>query len=378
MILPQRELFNIPEDVAYLNTAYMSPLLNSVVSACDEGVRMKARPWELMISDFYDTVDDARRLFADLVNVDKEGVAIVPSASYGIETAVKNLNVGLDRTVVLLENQFPSNVYPWHRLVEKKGGKVVKVELLDEESATQAVLKKINTECAIVALPNVLWTNGRLIDLVSIRKRCDQVGAALVLDLTQSLGAIKTDFNIIKPDFAVVAGYKWLLCPYSTGFLYVDPKWRNGEPIEEGWITRADSRDFSGLVNYTKNYELGANRYDVGERANFALMPGVVSALRQILDWGIDNIHSTLAENNNKLALELKEIGLSSMPEHLRGPHFLGIKLPVYAPKDLISRLAVENVYLSERGGSLRITPHLWNNERDFKKLKNVLSKHLK
>jgi selenocysteine lyase/cysteine desulfurase len=194
----------------------------------------------------------------------------------------------------------------------------------------------------------------------------------LVLDLTQSLGAIKTDFNIIRPDFAVVAGYKWLLCPYSTGFLYVDPKWRNGEPIEEGWITRADSRDFSGLVNYTKNYELGANRYDVGERANFALMPGVVSALRQILDWGIDNIHNTLAENNKKLAFELSEIGLSSMPEHLRGPHFLGIKLPVSAPKDLINRLAGEKVYLSERGGSLRITPHLWNNEQDFKKLKNV------
>ena len=96
MILSQRELFNIPEEVAYLNTAYMSPLLNSVVSACDKGVRMKTRPWELMISDFYDTVDDARRLFADIVNVDTEGVAIVPSASYGIETAVKNLNVGLN------------------------------------------------------------------------------------------------------------------------------------------------------------------------------------------------------------------------------------------------------------------------------------------
>ena len=98
----------------------------------------------------------------------------------------------------------------------------------------------------------------------------------------------------------------------------------------------------------------------------------------QIRDWGIDNIHNTLAENNKKLAFELSEIGLSSMPEHLRGPHFLGIKLPVSAPKDLINRLAGEKVYLSERGGSLRITPHLWNNEQDFKKLKNVLSKHLK
>ena len=378
MIPCQRSLFSIPNEVVYLNTAYMSPLMNSVVDAINHGAKLKASPWDLTINDFFENSELVRELFANLVNVSLKNIALVPSASYGLETAAKNLKVGSGRSVVMLENQFPSHVYPWQRLVKETGGKLIKVKEKQDRNLTELVLELINEQCAIVAVPNVLWTNGRLIDLVSIRKRCDQVGAALVLDLTQSLGAIKTDFNIIKPDFAVVAGYKWLLCPYSTGFLYVDPKWRNGEPIEEGWITRADSRDFSGLVNYTKNYESGANRYDVGERANFALMPGVVSALRQILEWGIDNIHSTLAENNNKLALELAEIGLSSMPEHLRGPHFLGIKLPVSAPKDLINRLAGENVYLSERGGSLRITPHLWNNDQDFKKLKNVLSKHLK
>jgi selenocysteine lyase/cysteine desulfurase len=378
MILSQRKLFKIPEEVAYLNTAYMSPLLNSVVSACDEGVRLKAQPWELKIPDFYDTVDKARTLFSKLVNVDREGVALVPSASYGIETAAKNLKVGVNRTIVLLENQFPSNVYPWQRLVREQGGKILTVKLPVESSATDAILDKINQQCAIVALPNVLWTNGRLIDLVSVRKRCDEVGAALVLDLTQSLGAISTDFSIIRPDFAVVAGYKWLLCPYSTGFLYVDPKWRNGDPLEEGWVARKGSRDFSALVNYTSNYEAGANRFDVGERANFALMPGVVKALTQIMDWGVNNIQNTLAQNNQKLALELESIGLASIPEHLRGPHFLGVKLPDSAPEDLLMRLASENVYLSERGGSLRITPHLWNNEQDFKKLKDALERHLK
>jgi selenocysteine lyase/cysteine desulfurase len=339
---------------------------------------LKAQPWELKIPDFYDTVDKARTLFSKLVNVDREGVALVPSASYGIETAAKNLKVGVNRTIVLLENQFPSNVYPWQRLVREQGGKILTVKLPVESSATDAILDKINQQCAIVALPNVLWTNGRLIDLVSVRKRCDEVGAALVLDLTQSLGAISTDFSIIRPDFAVVAGYKWLLCPYSTGFLYVDPKWRNGDPLEEGWVARKGSRDFSALVNYTSNYEAGANRFDVGERANFALMPGVVKALTQIMDWGVNNIQNTLAQNNQKLALELESIGLASIPEHLRGPHFLGVKLPDSAPEDLLMRLASENVYLSERGGSLRITPHLWNNEQDFKKLKDALERHLK
>jgi selenocysteine lyase/cysteine desulfurase len=168
-----------------------------------------------------------------------------------------------------------------------------------------------------------------------------------------------------------------LLCPYSTGFLYVDPKWRDGEPLEDGWITRKDSRNFSGLVNYTTDYEPGANRYDVGERANFALMPGVVEALKQILEWGIENIQTTLAENNRNLSKDLESLGLSVLPEYLRGPHFLGVKLPKSAPKNLLSTLVKSNVYLSERGGSLRITPHLWNTQSDFEKLKDTLKKAL-
>lgn len=377
MISCQRDLFTIPKEIAYLNTAYMSPLLKSVVLASEKGLRQKESPWKIIIPDFYESVDEARLLFSRLVNVDVQGVAVVPSASYGIETAAKNLKVGNGRVVLILDNQFPSNVYPWQRLVRNQGGKVVSISIPSGMSLTEKVLNSINESTAIVALPNVLWTNGLIVDLISVRQKCDEVGAALVLDLTQSVGAMKTDFSKIRPDFAVVAGYKWLLCPYSTGFLYVDPKWRNGEPLEDGWITRKDSRNFSGLVNYTTDYEPGANRYDVGERANFALMPGVVEALKQILEWGIENIQTTLAVNNRNLSKELESLGLSVLPEYLRGPHFLGVKLPKSAPKDLLSTLMKSDVYLSERGGSLRITPHLWNTQSDFEKLQDTLKKAL-
>ena len=377
MISCQRGLFTIPEEIAYLNTAYMSPLLKSVVLASEKGLRRKESPWKITIPDFYESVDEARLLFSRLVNVDVHGIAVVPSASYGIETAAKNLKVGNGRVVLTLDNQFPSNVYPWRRLVRNQGGKVVSISVPSDMSLTEKVLNSIDESTAIVALPNVLWTNGLIVDLISVRQKCDEVGAALVLDLTQSVGAMKTDFSKIRPDFAVVAGYKWLLCPYSTGFLYVDPKWRDGEPLENGWITRKDSRNFSGLVNYTTDYEPGANRYDVGERANFALMPGVVEALKQILEWGIENIQTTLAVNNRNLSKELENLGLSVLPEYLRGPHFLGVKLPKSAPKDLLSTLVKSDVYLSERGGSLRITPHLWNTQSDFEKLKDTLKKVL-
>lgn len=373
-IIPcQRDRFDIPRDIAYLNTAYMSPLSHEVVAAIDQGARLKARPWELTIPDFYDQPDRARALFAGLVNADAEGVALIPSASYGIETAARNITIGEGRTVVLLADQFPSHVYPWRRRVRETGGEIVTVTPPKGEAATEAVLAAIDERCAVAALPNVLWTTGALIDLAAVRKRCDEVGAALVLDLTQSAGAMVTDFSIIRPDFAAVAGYKWMLAPYATGFLYVAPHQREGDPLEEGWIARKGSRNFSGLVAYTDDYEPGAIRFDMGQRANFTLMPGVVAALEMLTAWGPEHIEETLAARTASLAERIAELGLVATPAHARGPHFLSAALPATAPSDLLARLAAKGVYISERAGALRITPNLWNDDEDCERFLTAL-----
>lgn len=369
-IIPcQRHRFDIPREVAYLNTAYMSPLAHEVVAAIDRGARMKARPWTLTIPDFYDAPDEARARFARLVNADAEGVALVPSASYGIETAARNLSIGPGKRVLVLADQFPSNVYPWRRRARETGGEVLTVAPPPGEAATGAVLAALDERVAVVALPNVLWTTGARIDLEAVRRRCDETGAALVLDLTQSAGAMVTDFAAIRPDFAAVACYKWLLGPYATGFLYVAPERRGGEPLEEGWIGRKGSRNFAGLVAYTDEYEPGALRFDMGERANFALMGGVVAALDLLLGWGVADIEATLADRCRRLAPRLAALGLAPMPEAARGPHFLTARLPAGAPADLLARLAAAGVHLSARGGSLRITPHLWCDAEDEDRL---------
>lgn len=363
----------MPRDVAYLNTAYMSPLLNKAVEAGDAGLRLKATPWALTIPDFFGPVNKARALFAGLMNANAIDVAIVPSASYGIAAAARNLPVSAGQTIVMLADQFPSHVYSWRKLVAESGAKIVTVDIPVGEAATEAVLAAMDENCAIAALPNVLWTNGARVDLEAVRLRCDEIGAGLVLDLTQSAGAMAIDFAKVRPDFAVVAGYKWLMCPYSTGFLYVHPKHHDGEPLEEGWITRKDGDKFSTLVDYQDDYQPGAERFDMGERANFALMPAVVAALEQLTEWGIDRVEATLATRNSALSSRLSELGLSPTPDHARGPHFIGAALPNGAPDDVVAQLAARQVYVSERGGSLRITPHLYNDETDSDRLIEAL-----
>jgi selenocysteine lyase/cysteine desulfurase len=372
----QRHLFDMPREVAYLNTAYMGPLPLESVEAGLAGARRKQRPWELTPAHFFDESETARTLFAELMRADAEGVAIVPSASYGVGVAAMNLPLRPGSTVVTLKDQFPSNVYPWRRAAAEAGAQVAAVDV-SEGDPTEAVLAAIDARCAVAALPHALWTSGARLDLERIARRCRETGAGLALDLTQSAGALDLDLGAVRPDFAVAAAYKWLLGPYSVGFLWVAPERREGRPLEENWVVRAGAGDFARLIDYADRYMPGARRFDMGERANFALMPAALASLRLLLRWGPARVEATLGRMNARIADKAARLGLAAPAAARRAPHFLSLLLPEDAPEDLVERLAAERVHVSRRGRSLRVTPHLWCDEQDEDRLIEALRRML-
>ena len=221
---------------------------------------------------------------------------------------------------------------------------------------------------AIAALPQVHWTNGGRLDLVRIGAACRRIGAALALDLTQSLGALPFSVRDVQPDFAVAASYKWLLGPYSVGLLYVAPKWHGGKPLEENWIQRANASDFSSLT-YTEDYDEGARRFDMGERSNFALLPAAERAMKQLLEWGVTQISETAGALVLQLARAAAELGYSALAEPLRAPHYLALGRKAAIPKELPEMLARERVFVSVRGSSIRVTPNVYNTVEDCERL---------
>jgi selenocysteine lyase/cysteine desulfurase len=283
---PQRQLFDIPPGVAYLNCAYMAPQLRSVTEAGLSAVQRKASPWTVPPSAFFDESERLRSTFASVAGVDADAIALVPSVSYGIGTAVANVDIAAGQTVVVLAEQFPSNVYPWRAAAAASGAEVLTVARPADGDWTAAVATAVDERTAVVAVPQCHWTDGSIVDLVAVGAAAREVGAALVVDATQSFGAVPFDVAAVQPDFLVTAGYKWLLGPYSLGYLYVAPHRRDGVPLEHNWITRAGSEDFAALVDYRDEPAPGARRYDVGERSNFVLVPMALAALEQILAWG--------------------------------------------------------------------------------------------
>jgi selenocysteine lyase/cysteine desulfurase len=363
MIPSQRHLFDLPREVAYLNCAYMSPLLRRAVNAGQEAMARKARPWTITPADFFKDSERARGLFAGLIGATADDVAIVPSASYGLAVAARNLPLGADRRVLVLPEQFPSNVYTW-RVAAAEAGATAVLDLLDER-------------VGVAALPHCRWTDGALLDLERLGARCREVGAALVIDATQSLGALPFDVRAIRPDFLACAGYKWLLGPYSLGYLYVAPEHQNGRPLEENWIARAGSEDFARLIDYQDGYQPGARRYDVGERSNVALLPASIAGLEQLLEWSVPAIARTLAARTGTIAERASALGLIPTPEERRPGHYLGVRFAGEPPPRLLAELAARNVHLSMRGASLRITPHLYNDDLDVERLFEALQESL-
>ncbi|MCB1745309.1 MAG: aminotransferase class V-fold PLP-dependent enzyme [Gammaproteobacteria bacterium] len=304
----------------------------------------------------------------------------MPAASYGIAVAARNLPVTAGSTILTLADQFPSNVYAWRTLARQRGARLAQIEVMPGQALNETLLRALHDHgeaLSIVALPHCRWTDGALIDLEAVGALCRQHGAALVLDLTQSAGALPIDLGAVDPDFAVTACYKWLLGPYALGFLHVADRWLDGEPLEQGWIGRAGSEDFSRLVDYTDRFAEGAVRFDMGERSSFHLMPMAVAALEQLLDWGVEDIARTLFAKTERIVDFTLErgagLGLIAPSRTHRAGHFLGLSRPQGFPGDLLQTLRARDIHLSQRGNALRVTPHVYNDDEDLERLFDAL-----
>ena len=373
----QRDFFDIPDDVTYLNAAYIAPQLRARRAAGLAAIDQADAPWNVTSDDFFAPVEHLRRLFAEVIGADAEGVALVPSVSYGAGIAAANLEVGPGKEVVVLDEQFPSNVYPWIAALERAGGDIVTVARPEHGSWTAPALEAITQRTAVVTVPNCHWTDGSLLDLAAVGEAAREVGAALALDASQSLGARPFDAAVIQPDFVYAVGYKWLLGPFGLGYLWAAPHRRDGKPLEEGWIVRAGAEDFSGLVDYQDEYAPGARRYDVGQRSTFYLLPMAVAALEQLLAWGIADVASSIGAVTDEVERKAVERGLYVAPSTDRARHLIGVRAPDGLPDGLVGSLVEHGVYVSVRGDSIRISPHLYNDEADIDRLFGLLDESL-
>jgi len=369
------QLFEIPSGITYLNVSNLSPQLRSVTAAGLEAVRMKAAPWTMTGENWFRSAEQVRSLVGQLLGASADAVALVPAVSYGMAIAAANVPIQPGDSIVLLEQDFPSNVYTWRDAARKHGAALVMVER-DPSGWTEPLLRAITPRTAVVCVPPCHFIDGSTVDLLRVSQRTRQVGAALIVDATQALGAAPIDLAAIQPDFLISVGFKWLLGPYGMSYLYASPKWQSsGVPIEHTWASRCNSQDFARLIDYRDDLRPGARRFDAGAYTQFLHTPMCAAALQQVLDWGVASIAASLAPLIDEVAQRAEAAGYEVPPAEQRSRHMIGIRFRNGLPAGLAAALADANLYVSIRGNSLRVSPHLYNDAADIERLFGILAR---
>ena len=384
MLQHQKHLFDIPDDITYLNIASQSPAFKAIYEAGLEGLKQKNQPYRITGSDYFEPVKELKQLFANLIDVeDYNRIATIPSVSYGMATIANNIKLTEGDEILVIDEQFPSNYYSWKKLADRYKATIKTIphpkdNVHSVKQWNADILNAINNNTAFVAMGNIHWSNGCLFNLKAIREKTRTHNALLIIDGSQSVGAFPFSVKEIQPDAMVCAGYKWLFGPYGCGYAYFGAYFDNGNSIEENWSNLLDSENFAELTNYQSEYKPLANRYSVGESGNFIYVRMQIEALKQVLEWTPKAIQEYCESISVVAIKELKALGCVIEDSNYRTHHLFGIKLPneldVNAlKKDLFSK----NIFVSFRGNYIRVSCHLFNTADDFKPLITCIASHL-
>jgi selenocysteine lyase/cysteine desulfurase len=370
MLSSQRTLFDIPADVAYLNSAGWSPLPRATQDAARAAVSRKGQPWTLG-ADFADKQHErARAAAAALIGADAGDVALVSSVGYGVAIAGKLLPIARGSRVLVLANDHTSPVLEWIARADAQGFTVEIVAQPANGDWTSAVLEAIGRRGApplsLASISSIHWSDGGLLDIGKIQQALRQNGAALLVDATHSVGVIATDVKALDPDFLIFPTYKWVLGPYGRAFVYVAKRHQDGVPLEQTSFGRRNVKAENPVYFADTRYLPDARRYDMGERDHFISMEMAAIGMEMMTSWGAQAVAQRLAALTRRIADGLAGVNSVQVPdERFRAPHVLSLGFSDGLPPHLIPALANEQIYVAARLGRMRVSPHVYNDEAD-------------
>ncbi len=360
----QRALFDIPAGVTYLNAAAMTPIPKSGRIAGEAGVFAKVQPWRIDRQEGVARTERIRAKVAALIGATADDIALTGATSYGVSTAALNLPIPPGSRILTLAGEHSSQVLPWQKRATETNASIEEVARPADNDWAAAILQALNRPGApavsVAALSPSHWTDGSRVDLDRVAPALRAAGAALVIDATQGVGVLDLDVGRIKPDFMAFPTYKWILGPYSFGFLYAAPWRQDGVPLEHHENSRSGG-----------DFMPGARRYDLGERNNMILLPIVEAGLDTVLGWGRDRLAARLRTLTDRVAHGAAALGLTAPADRI--PQAIGLTLPAGTLEPMIARLTAHGIHVAARGGVLRVSPHGYNDEADIDRLVGAL-----
>jgi selenocysteine lyase/cysteine desulfurase len=363
-----RSRFPVLENKTYLNSCAYGALATDVMASLQKYMSdrlEKGTDWEYWVA----RNESVRTAIAALLGANTDEIAVTTSASAGINSVASALDFGNARNkVVISDFEFPTNAQIWYAQ-ERRGARVVRVPEKDDYIPVEHFEAAIDEETLIVAVTQVCFRNGALLDIPAIVEIARSNGALVLVDGYQGLGTIDFDVRSVAPDFLVGGMVKYLLGTAGIGFLYARQALIESlVPTVTGWFAQAD---IFAMDNTRYNPSPTARRFEMGTPP----VPNCYAAeagLQILAEIGLPAIEDRIAELTAEIIFEARAAGYSlATPES----HGALVSLRTHDEQALVAGLESQGIVTSCRLDNLRISPHFYNNQSDIDVLFRALKR---
>lgn len=366
------------DDAIYLDTATQGPMPIAAANAAKLALEWKKLPHRLPESVYFELPDRVRASIAKLIGANPDDIALTTGASSGFGAVSAGIEWKPEDEVIVAKGEFPAHFATW--LPYQKAGKL-KLRIIEPAGrfiTADDYISNLTPRTRLVSASLVRFDNGARLDAARVAAACRALGAQILLDASQCAGAIPMDVAKLGCDFLVSSGYKWMLGPYGTGFFWAKREWSDQLPLGGVyWMALEGAHNFSGLPLDAFRARSGARRWDTAETASFTNLAAWEASLKMLADIGTDKLYAHNAELIRLLIERLPHdrCVLASPSEEEKRAQFICISSrAAEKTKELYEKLKTEKIFVALREGTLRVSPYIYNTERDISRVISVLS----
>lgn len=370
-----QEFFNFAPTI-YLNCAFQGPFPRVTAERIRQAIELKVNPARMESHHFFEVTENVRKRLAAIIGADSTEIALTNSATQGIAFVANGLGLKAGDDIVIGSDNFPSNLFTWLHL-RRLGVHVHIVKPVDGYLRAQDVAAALTPCTRILALDWVSYATGVRADLMALGELAHRQGSLFLVDGTQGVGALELDVHALPVDVLSVAGYKWLLGPYGTGFVYMRPEVLHRLDLQIiNWLTVEGSGDFDSLPIDQFALPKTAKVFDVPATANFLNLYGLEASLEFIQRAGVRTVTAHCYRLLDRLAEGVQRLGfrLSAAADPGRRSTILCFQANSSQATEIIyKKLEVNQVAVSLRHNMIRVSPYLYNTEADIDRLFEII-----
>ncbi len=361
----------------WLNVASEGPLPHAAMEALKDAVEWKLQPFLLTVPKFLNIPQQLKNALASLIRVDAQDIILGNSATYGIHLLANGLPLREGDEVLLMHNDFPTNILPWMAL-EKKGVRVVQLKPQGQVLTLDEIASAVTPSTKVLCLSWVHTFSGHKIDALKIGEFCREKGITFILNCSQVIGAFNVNIGSMPVDAIVCAGYKWLCGPYSTGFCWMKPQLREKLSYNHAyWQTVLDEQRMNSNDPIAPFELNSARHYDVFATANFFNFVPWTASIQYLVKSGMDRV----AQYDQQLvSMILERIDRNQFTILSKTEANERSNLVVFSHKDpnnnqiILNKLKDAGIFLALWKGNLRASPHIHNTRNDIDRFIRVLN----